>query len=641
MKHIFTFKILVRIVILFFSFGYYAEANCKSSENLTLDDLINLQKVSLIKAKDFFGKSGWDFHSSSNKQWNDYFGYDLGYSSVGWAYNESYGKAQGWAYLMQREKNQNIFIYQTLKVNFNNLENEAKRILIQSKAKIPDENELSTGYKTSKGICLWFSLRKDNDETYYTITVINEDDFDELIQQLINEYEYNTKEGDFAFESKDYESALGNYKKAYEIKSDEVLKEKITKSDELLVETRSLYNDNLSNADSAYNNKDYKEAKKYYKNAYAIIKTDYVSYQLDFIEHMEQDYKIFIITADSLFNNRHFDLAIKNYEAALKIFNETYPNDKILEAKNINNFLAERRKTIYDYLDYNKIHWNSINNSLNQDIKFFFFKDEMIFKGSITYTYTIDTLGKTNYNFNSESSSDITISNGLNNIGSKYHLEPVYKYGFSLNSKSSLQMDLSFDKTRVYKVIKRDRLIIKNDNEIPYTNEINSLLSNTPKGKFKVQIHQQKINNTDFSDNKIIGYKHIGGPSNAFLSLLVPGLGNKSVSSNRSGLSIALITYGLIGVGIGSKIYSISEYDKYHNATIQSDMDKYYNNANYANYAFYGLIATGASIWIYDIFKVAQVGFKNKKAGKLYRSQIGLAYNPNFNSFNISCSIKY
>jgi len=642
MKHILTSKNFMRITILFFLLGCYSVAISQSSYNLTLDDLINLQKVPLVKAKDFFAKSGWDFHSSSNKQWNDYFGYDLGYSTVGWAYEENYGKAYGWAYLMQREGNQNIFIYQTLKENFNNLEKEAKNRFSQSKAKIPDENELSTAYKSNKGLSLWFSIRKESETTYYTITVLNEDDFDILIKQLVSEYEYSMKEGDFAFENKEYEVALFNYKKAFEINSDKDLEEKISQTENLLTETRTSYNDNLSKADIAYKNKDFKQAKIYYKNAYENIKTDYALSQIKFIELLEEDYKNYIITADSLFNNNHFDLAIKNYEAALKLINETYPKDKILEAKNINNFLVERRKTIYEYSDYNKTHWNTINSSINQDIKSFLSKDEMIFKGNITYTYTIDTLGKTNYNFSSgENTADITISNGLKNIGTKYHLEPIYKYGFLLNSKGSLQMDLSFDKTRIYKVVKRDRLIIKNDKETPYLSEINNLLSNTPKGKFKVQIHQQKINNNDFSDNKIIGYNHIGGPSNAFLSLIVPGLGNKSVSSNRSGLSIALITYGLIGAGIGSKFYSISEYDKYHKATIQSDMDKYYNNANYANYAFYGLVATGVSIWMYDIFKVAQVGFKNRKAGKIYRSQIGLAYNPEFNSFNFAYSIKY
>ena len=69
-----------------------------------------------------------------------------------------------------------------------------------------------------------------------------------------------------------------------------------------------------------------------------------------------------------------------------------------------------------------------------------------------------------------------------------------------------------------------------------------------------------------------------------FLSMLVPGLGVKAVSGgSKSGLSRTLLTYGLIGAGVGFKFWSNYEYDKYHKAITQPLMDSHYKKANNFN----------------------------------------------------------
>ena len=131
-----------------------------------------------------------------------------------------------------------------------------------------------------------------------------------------------------------------------------------------------------------------------------------------------------------------------------------------------------------------------------------------------------------------------------------------------------------------------------------------------------------------------------GGPENMFLSLLIPGLGDKNVSG-VSGLDRTLTTYGLIAGGIAFKSLSNSEYKKYHNATMQSDMDKYYKRANNYNKLFYVFTASGVILWIYDIIWVADKGFKNKKDQRKYTSDFNMKYNPDINGVAFSVKIKF
>ena len=127
------------------------------------------------------------------------------------------------------------------------------------------------------------------------------------------------------------------------------------------------------------------------------------------------------------------------------------------------------------------------------------------------------------------------------------------------------------------------------------------------------------INGQQYDNNKLIKTT-THGASNAFLSLLVPGLGDHRVSyGKKSGISVALSTYALIGGGIGLKFYSNSEYKKYHAATTQEAMYDHYPKANYSNQAFYGCLIVGGFIWISDIIWVASTGAENTKAQKAYR----------------------
>jgi len=106
--------------------------------------------------------------------------------------------------------------------------------------------------------------------------------------------------------------------------------------------------------------------------------------------------------------------------------------------------------------------------------------------------------------------------------------------------------------------------------------------------------------------------KIVGGPGNAFLSVLLPGLGDKYINMNSKDKHIdwlnTLLVYGPIGYGY--KNYK----DDRENASIS--------------------IGIGVGFWLFDIFWVASKGFQNKK------EQLGLAKKTNKNLFMITCDNK-
>ncbi len=107
----------------------------------------------------------------------------------------------------------------------------------------------------------------------------------------------------------------------------------------------------------------------------------------------------------------------------------------------------------------------------------------------------------------------------------------------------------------------------------------------------------------------------MGGPQNALLSVLVPGLGNPKVR-NRGGLAwrwvfTSLATYGLIGSSFYFKNQSDQNYAEYQNTYTVDEVQAAYKTANrQSNLAKLSAIAAGL-VWATDIVRVAIKGGKN------------------------------
>ena len=122
-----------------------------------------------------------------------------------------------------------------------------------------------------------------------------------------------------------------------------------------------------------------------------------------------------------------------------------------------------------------------------------------------------------------------------------------------------------------------------------------------------------------------------GGPSNAFLSILIPGLGDRYVSNSRKAIIkpyfFTIATYGMLGMAI----YESSQYNSYNdtynnysrllskdpsNTSFRNNKNIASNNRDAALNNFIAFSAIGASICAVDILWVTFKGIKNNNARK-------------------------
>lgn len=357
----------------------------------------------------------------------------------------------------------------------------------------------------------------------------------------------------------------------------------------------------------------------------------------------EEKYQTLISQADSLYQKKNYSASKTTYSKALEIKpEENYPTNRIIEIDKLLAFLEERKTKIYHYKELNSSDYNSINNSITSKIQNILKEKNITGFADYKITYKIDTLGITSFSLVETGVPSPEISNLIKPLIKDIQLKPVSKNGYSVFAKSEYVVSIKMEeKTFEVKKNNVETIIFNNPNNL-YKTEISQLVSSGPIGKYTIKIQKKEINNIDFSNNSVSKYRGIGGPSNMFLSVLVPGLGVKGVTGgSKSGLSRTLWSYGFIISGVGCKLWSMSEYDKYHSATEQTSMDEYYDNANLLNKSFYVLTATGAVIWLYDIIWVANKGFKNKKEQRRYKQNISFYYEPNNQMLGLNYKLKF
>jgi hypothetical protein len=109
--------------------------------------------------------------------------------------------------------------------------------------------------------------------------------------------------------------------------------------------------------------------------------------------------------------------------------------------------------------------------------------------------------------------------------------------------------------------------------------------------------------------------KITGGPSNAFLSMLLPGLGDWGVLDKGSTVPIS-VTGAFLGslyLAYNYKIESDKYYKQYHSQTLQSYIDESYKKAN-DNYQYFQIMmGVAGAIWLGDVIFVTVKGFQNRR----------------------------
>lgn len=144
----------------------------------------------------------------------------------------------------------------------------------------------------------------------------------------------------------------------------------------------------------------------------------------------------------------------------------------------------------------------------------------------------------------------------------------------------------------------------------------------------------------------------LGKGNAAFYSLLLPGLGRKKVYQPRSmqrklWFVPTVLTYGLLGVGIASKMASTNTYHQYTQATNANDANTLYNKANQQQRIFAGTLIAAGAVWLGDVVWVAIKGNQNrKKQRRLIKKnqqidqQLGITTSYDFNNRQPTLGIK-
>jgi hypothetical protein len=221
--------------------------------------------------------------------------------------------------------------------------------------------------------------------------------------------------------------------------------------------------------------------------------------------------------------------------------------------------------------------------------------------------------------------------------------EPYTKNQYPVHSEAVYKINTTIE-NKIFKVKKSNvATTIPGSYDYIYRSQIDKLISSGPMGKYKIQIQKNEINGKDYSSGSVLKYRGTGGPANMFLSVLIAGLGVKPVTGGtKSGLGRTIPTYAFLAAGAGCKFASNNAYKKYHAATDQTEMDKHYKTANTLNQVFYGCVAVGGAIWLYDIIWVAAKGSKNKKQQQAYKNRhFSLYYQPEFEATGLTYQIKF
>ncbi len=150
------------------------------------------------------------------------------------------------------------------------------------------------------------------------------------IKSLNEKYDAAEAKGDSLFNIGQYEAAKNAFNTALKFKPDEAYpKKKIADADNALkqIALENEYNDNISNGNKAFNEKDYETAKVFYNSALKLKPNEFypkekINQIVQILFEQEQKlkeskYKSLIVEADKLYGS-------KKYEAAIGKYNEAY-----------------------------------------------------------------------------------------------------------------------------------------------------------------------------------------------------------------------------------------------------------------------------------------------------------------------------
>lgn len=173
------------------------------------------------------------------------------------------------------------------------------------------------------------------------------------------QYAAKMKEASTAFGGKDYQKARGLYDEASKIKpAEKEPKNKIEEIDGILANLAK-YDALIKDADAKFAAKEWESSKSKYQEALNLIKEKHPADQIARIdaelkklqeEQAKRDeYDQLIAKADGEFGAEKWESAKANYEAAIKLFNESHPNDQLAKIAEKMKAAEEEKKKQQEY----------------------------------------------------------------------------------------------------------------------------------------------------------------------------------------------------------------------------------------------------------------------------------------------------
>ena len=367
----------------------------------------------------------------------------------------------------------------------------------------------------------------------------------------------------------------------------------------------------------------------------------------------------------------HFDQKFQSKEELIKLlqtadkeFNSAYTTfaNSVLPSpvpKEDTEYQIEKIKSYLDSLnnidnitfDLEKLYpviYSSLNEQLYKTIKSSI-SETCLIKLKVIVTTKSD--GKVNISCeNISSDNKFQLNEVINRINNLNSIMPIYYMGTVINSKAVFKFDIYANTSSVKFVVVNSNKIKMNgwngdeDNLPRKSNQIDiyssiyteshslsdqyksglKFLKGKPNGVYAVSFTDFNINRKDNHIDYLSRYRSFGGPANCLYSVLIPGLGDMTISRGRDGWGKL---FGVIACGVSA--YYLNDikntnYEKYKVALEQEEIDKYYDNASLANVGAWSMAVIGAYVWLLDISEVYNKGAINKANERDFKKQEGV-----------------
>jgi len=621
----------------------------------TKPQLLRMQSTSLNDIYSFLDGESWYLASSKEDVGYTQSGVILQYDIVCWA------KAGQYLFIYCYSGKPNI-------VNFNTNRWCYETLFSSFSEKVQGKTVNEDGHVkivfTERNVTVEFIEGWDNSEKYYAVNLYN-------TQFVHNEVIKEKKRiacilfGDSLYADSQYDAAKKEYEKAYQMKDDPEVSEKIKECDYQLCYKNIIDGDeyfqkesydtaivcyqkalncgirdesvnqkierchylicyaNVLAGDEEVRNEHYETAIQYYSSAGMCgVEERIVQQKIANVRQILLNIKIngFLLTADSAFSNREYDKAESSYNEVLALDNSNSTALKgISNIKEIRELLLKRQTSVFSFKTIDATHYALYTNKINALLNNYADNNK---NGAINFQFRIfyDTSGNnlSGYTFNHATFKKFLLE--METIKKFVDFPAPSLSGYFVSAQHKTDVDLTWQSKRY--VYKNNRKSLKNVDHYSGNQKAVSTFINQQSykyGKYTFEMKEKKLNrDTLFTDVKLVKYKTQAGPANCLWSFLIPGLGSMKTTQGKKGWTTFSVVLLSSCIGIGTYYYAEKQYRKYH----QTGDSKYKEEADADRIMAFGFIGVAAGFYISDIITVFAKGIKNLKATQTLRSRL-------------------